>query len=284
MDLCAAHPDMPQCAQCGGSAPGPACEDALATTAEICLSHRMDACDAWFEMCALKPEGLAAFCGEGPPKADPPQPPRPRLLARVFPQRRALRGVRRRRGGATGRGAGVLRRHENVLPLGLRRLRALPRMGPVHCRSIRRHCRRGHGRCDPFRAPQGSAKPLRADLGANGCRAACQGAQHHLGAPPIGHGRGPAERDSHAFHHGGRPSASSRCATFSVSAVAPPFISVAPPTQGTARAAQASTVIDYALMLVAMTFNVGLFFAIAVGFVRPLPAPTQVARRTLKLA
>jgi hypothetical protein len=43
-------------------------------------------------------------------------------------------------------------------------------------------------------------------------------------------------------------------------------------------------VIDYALMLVAMTFNVGLFFAIAVGFVRPLPAPTQVARRTLKLA
>ena len=57
--LCSMMPDMKECAECEG-----ACPDPLLAYSSICLSMKMDGCEAWADMCEAEPQGLTAFCGQ----------------------------------------------------------------------------------------------------------------------------------------------------------------------------------------------------------------------------
>lgn len=56
--LCNSMPDMKECSECDGS-----CPDPLLAYSSICLSMKMDGCEAWANMCQAEPDGLTAFCG-----------------------------------------------------------------------------------------------------------------------------------------------------------------------------------------------------------------------------
>jgi hypothetical protein len=57
--LCAQMPDMKECAECRES-----CPDPLLAYSSICVEMKMDGCEAWAKMCDSNPPGLEAFCGK----------------------------------------------------------------------------------------------------------------------------------------------------------------------------------------------------------------------------